>query len=505
MALLTLLAIGVDPTIQQTIDYRTRDHQVAHDAELPRAQSFTQLDDGISDQAIAGLQPPAALTGLVYNGIFFNSSEPGRASLDVVPTCSTGNCEFPRFESLAACSSCRNLTDDLEKRCLVNLKLGNDTTLTSCMFSLPNGLSINLTTQISGEDRFAFPDYEGQTIAASALLPLVDATQYGGDVRTHSVTNTSRSFVANLDPRGGSFLNITSLNGTSKGDQMTASATQCSLYWCVNTYEASVVNGTFGEKIVSSWRNESARWDLDDNFFPRSRPFDDRPLILEPPDSDSLRKSSPFVVFYQPMEVFWEWIAPKFTFSDSRAITADGKPNDSPLAEYQGTGNTFDFRSGRALWELAPWLDLRRNLRMLGLEEVVTNVAKAITVYLRTVNVDEQLQAPTRIVYDIRGAEKIMGTAFKPEVYIHIRWAWMAFLGSIIVLTIAAYILTVVQSARHGVAVWKSSPLALLFHGVESEGAVPEDLNTILLMERRAKTMSVKLSGTENGAMLEVQ
>ncbi|KAF3042260.1 hypothetical protein E8E11_005129 [Didymella keratinophila] len=496
LALLALLAIGVDPTVQQAIDYRTRDVEVIQDARLPRAQSFTQVDDGATGSLIGGPQPPAALTGLVYNGIFFNSSEPGRASLDVVPTCPTGKCSFPRFASLAVCSSCQDLTDAVEKRCYADAKPWNSTTLIRCLFVLPNGLSINLTRWTIDKEQYVFGQYEGQTIATSAHLPLVDATQHGGDRRTHSVANRSRSFTP-YRAWGGSFLNITSLNGTSKGGQMTVNASQCSLYWCINTYEAGVINGAFHEKVTSSWRNDSARWIVDYNQTAGlTRTTIDSKMILNPPMISPELNPSPFYVFYQPVEAFWTWLAPKFTFSDSRAVAANGRD------EFNGT---LDSKSNRSVWEIAPWLDLQRNLRMLGLEKVATNVAKAITLYLRTVSIDEQTRPPMSMKYGIEGAEQVVGKAFVSEVYIHIRWAWMAFLGSIIVLTTISFVLTVVQSRKHNVAVWKSSPLALLFHGVNFEEPLLDDLNTIPQMEKHAKSMSVKLNGTNRGTMLEGQ
>ena len=82
-ALLTLLAIGIDPTVQQAIVVRMRHVESSEEARLPRAQSFTQYDTSIADAGTGDFQPAAALAGLAYSGIFFNSSHPGKGSLDV--------------------------------------------------------------------------------------------------------------------------------------------------------------------------------------------------------------------------------------------------------------------------------------------------------------------------------------------------------------------------------------------------------------------------------------
>jgi hypothetical protein len=113
---------------------------------------------------------------------------------------------------------------------------------------------------------------------------------------------------------------------------------------------------------------------------------------------------------------------------------------------------------------------------MLGLQAVTLNLAKAITAYLRATRPEEQTRPLLnsdleQIQHNSTGAGPVISKSYRLEVYIHIRWAWMAFSGSVVVLTMLFFVMIVAQSAGHGVAVWKSSPLALLYHGVESEQA----------------------------------
>lgn len=500
--------MGIDPTVQQTIVVRTRHVEAAQEARIPRAQSFTQYDTSIADAATGDFQPSAALAGLAYSGIFFNSSQLGRASLDVVPTCPTGNCTFPEFQSLAACSSCQSLTYAVNKQCNAASRMdGNDTTTwTLCTFSLPNGLQLNLTTMELSTGPPVNSDYEGETIAATTLLPLVDATEYGGGNQTTTFTNLSAPSTSNLDARGGSFLNITVLNGIATYDQMTVDASQCSLRWCVNTYEAKVINGNFSERLVRSWRNDSAQWDLDDSFAgPELTGY--RPLELKPPTTNTTQ--SGFVVFSDPQRILSNWLSQKFTFSDSRALIAKQSPTGIAYYYQPDVTSSFKYIPGGFNY-LVPFLDLRRNLRMLGLAEVSTNLAKAITTYLRTLDIREQTTPPPGsnwqpIEYDVVGAGPAIGTSYTVQVYIEIRWAWLAFLGSILVLTILFFVLTVAQSARHSVPVWKSSPLALLFHGLEPSKHQRIDLQSIAEMERCARTVRVRTNETRSGVRFEEQ
>lgn len=496
-----MLAIGIDPTVQQAIAIRTHHVESPEQARLPRAQSFTQYDTSISDAGTGDLQPAAALTGLAYSGIFFNSSHPGKGSLDVAPTCPTGNCTFPEFQSLAACSTCRNVTYAVQKKCdTASSKYGNKTaTYTLCTFSLPNGLQLNLTTRVSDDGPPIHSDFQGETIAASALLPLVDTTDYGGDSQTTTYTNLSKLDSFNYDARGGSFLNITVLNGTASYDQMTVHASQCSLQWCVNTYEATVTNGNFVEREVTSWRNASATWERVDFM-------EYKPMELKAPATNSA-KPSKFVVFFDPHRILWMWLSDKFTFSDSRALIPDQLSTGITYHWEPDVTSSFGAQPGRKLRDLVPYLDLRRNMRMLGLTEVSTNLAKSITTYLRTLDSKEQA-APSSLQqteYEIDGVGPAAGTSYALQVYIEIRWAWITFLGSILLLTILFFVLTIIQSKRHNVAVWKSSPLALLFHGLEPGEKQHIDQYNADGMQKHARGMRVRLIETGSGVRLKEQ
>jgi hypothetical protein len=90
-------------------------------------------------------------------------------------------------------------------------------------FELPNPLHINQTMPGDKNETY-ITNLDGQTMAASTYLPLVEPTSHGPDI-----------------------MRLTVLNGTTWCGNMTTSASQCSLYWCAKTLEAEVVNGRFSE------------------------------------------------------------------------------------------------------------------------------------------------------------------------------------------------------------------------------------------------------------------
>jgi hypothetical protein len=92
-ALLTLLAVGIHPTVQQSIAIRTRNEVNVRQAHIPRAQSFIQWT--FASLRGGGIVPTASMVGSLYSGMFFSSTRTGKASLDTVPGCPIGNCTLP--------------------------------------------------------------------------------------------------------------------------------------------------------------------------------------------------------------------------------------------------------------------------------------------------------------------------------------------------------------------------------------------------------------------------
>jgi hypothetical protein len=117
-AVLTILAVGIDPAVQQTIVVETRLVPTTHSATIDRAQFYTQMILRSNDSILITTDSdaiPLEMSGLLNYGIYHSLRR--SESLDVVPNCPTNDCIFPRFDSLAVCSSCENYTQMIEKDC----------------------------------------------------------------------------------------------------------------------------------------------------------------------------------------------------------------------------------------------------------------------------------------------------------------------------------------------------------------------------------------------------
>jgi hypothetical protein len=130
--------------------------------------------------------------------------------------------------------------------------------------------------------------------------------------------------------------------------------------------------------------------------------------------------------------------------------------------------------------------------------DVMANLAKSMTTYMRSRNETEEsdvyktYQANMRP--QIREVGTVRGTSHDLRIYVAVRWSWLAFSGVILVLTVLFFVMVAVQSASNGVGVWKSSPLALLFHGprlVDSDHTTAVD--SVSEMEAVARGIRVQL------------
>lgn len=66
------------------------------------------------------------------------------------------------------------------------------------------------------------------------------------------------------------------------------------------------------------------------------------------------------------------------------------------------------------------------------------------------------------------------------------------------------FTLVIIESAKSDVAIWKSSPLALVFHGLNASSVEQLRGTTELAeMDARARQIEVRLRDTGSGVMLE--
>jgi hypothetical protein len=96
---------------------------------------------------------------------------------------------------------------------------------------------------------------------------------------------------------------------------------------------------------------------------------------------------------------------------------------------------------------------------------------------------------------DAPDSDAVAGTMFVTRTIIHVRWAWLGLPLALVVLSSGLLVVVALQTHRQKVPMWKSEPLALLWHDFAGDGAydrVP-DLAGPLDLENRAKSLRARL------------
>jgi len=445
-ALITVLSFGINPMLQQLITIRTRPVDSTAQASLGRAQTFLQADEPatIAMSADDSSIPMPDMIGAMFQGIFFKPGSSNASTLDMSASCSTGNCTFPPFQSLAVGSTCEDLTDRLSHTCG---KSG-----TYCEHRLPNGLSVNKSHN-SGV---------WSSMTTSGYFGTVGPVGYGNSFFNFSMVTT---------------------DGLERSLEKGATATQCHLYWCVNTYESSVINGQLHEHVRSSWHSNTTEW-----VDPRT--MNSKRLELVPPPLTINSSQPTFTVAYLSTNALSVWLRRTLSVSNTISTSSDG--------------NSFHM-SGNGSSDTASMQIIRNFQNTKNMSTLFQNIGRGITRNVRNQNFTAQ--TPDRFIPPVQGVGAANGTATYLEIYMHVQWGWLAFPIALLGLTVVFLASTMIDTARCHIPAWKSSPLSLLFHGLEGETSLSERLkliNDVTEMERLAEEIDVRFTDSGNGLGLLV-
>ena len=221
------------------------------------------------------------------------------------------------------------------------------------------------------------------------------------------------------------------------------SASECSMFYCVNQYSAHVSDGKIEQKITWSWRNDSASHSQDSD------------LLYRPGDTVN--------------STFWV---------ESLAAQA---MNSFMSKTFTGSGGINDFESGSAFSSdviHALYETMNYTKRMENLAISMTN------------NIRQQNDS---------GSMPLSGLAFRTESYVKVRWAWFSYPAALVVLSLAYLLGTIIESTYREASIWKSNILVTLFHGQGLELIDPPRVavTTMSEMSKLYKNIKVELVGTD--------
>lgn len=428
-ALITVLALAVGPFVQQATSYQLEQVASSQNSTLPVRLTFVE---GLS----------ATFKTAAYNGLF------GSGTSTLTPDCPSGNCSWVPYQSLAVCSKCVNVTGLVKywvsgtEVSTCGISLGNSYFL--CQWTLPNGLALGNK----------FKAAEASSINISGTLPpmMLDKVGYA----------------------------IVSFSLLTIGDRLGPLATECSLYWCINTYTATANNTIFTETFHNSWYNATS-----------TLPLANRPSNVYDPDTTEIYNITPPTGSAQLQPKVN--LSRQFNFLSQEYYLVGAKP---VFGEWLGS-----LLSGSMIPDATPpyfsdvvELFLHENRQV---PEIFTRLAQNLTVAIRTA-------AAFQVIGP--GMGKALGVTWLSKTIVRVRWAWLSFPCALLVASLVFLVITVVGTARGELGIWKSSTLALLFHGLgERGGERVEGSGHVVGMEETARRMKVRFvdEGKGGGWLVE--
>jgi hypothetical protein len=113
-----------------------------------------------------------------------------------------------------------------------------------------------------------------------------------------------------------------------------------------------------------------------------------------------------------------------------------------------------------------------------NITNAVHNLAHHMSIALRsndTILHRQNADGPVPDDY-VADSHKVKGTVYRDQIHVAVNWAWLSLPVALTVLVAALLVATIFETRRHGLGIWKDSPLPLLLHSRWEAGAEPRDV-----------------------------
>ena len=264
---------------------------------------------------------------------------------------------------------------------------------------------------------------------------------------------TGAADLTNFKDFGGILSTFSSIVSETTDSVTDPTAAECVLYFCVKTFQATVQGGVLTETVTSTWYSKSAT-NPEYNY------------TLSPP-ACSRGENCSFNIDVYSFDALGYWLPTLLTGSVTGDIGETSFSSDVAQALYTS---------------MTTWDPALNNYNPYLLNATMANLATSMTNNIRQ--------------YNYGGPAS--GVAWKIETVIEVRWAWMALPLSLVLLTVVFLVAAMLQSAHQ--QVWKSSSLALLFHGLGND--VRSRLGPLEKLDQMVETagqVNVRLRRTDEG------
>ncbi|KAK0725856.1 hypothetical protein B0H67DRAFT_571729 [Lasiosphaeris hirsuta] len=454
-ALIMLSGLFTSTLTQQAISYVNlpAESDAATDmAKIDRATTFSMYN---GDELAITPWDTSREQKAIFQGIY---SAPTEEIPYVTPICSSGNCTWPPYGSLAVCGDVANLT-----------ALGNPTLLADLRSKTEKRLGVLFNTSRATADALGYGAFYFASVPSvfPVVIGLLDSPSNAFNQSVNGLM-LSDSFVAYTDEL---------LPNADTFDMSRVKYLEVAFWWCTKTYHTVVTSGQSStvELAARSQLKEATSslnmpWATD--FYPCytsgtcNATFGGTTASLEPPPGADEDEYTMFDSVFMDR---------------TRGVVSS---NGGGVAKAFGLSVLGDFLS----------TELPSPQEQMGnVKAVVKNMARSTTNLIR--------QGSTRTG---TGAAKavVAGTVFAPQAFVKIHWEWIAMLAAQLVLTTVFLVLTATATHRARMQVIKSSSLATLCALDKATRQHVGGINDLDSLNQKAKMLGVRLERGSSGVAL---
>lgn len=394
--------------------------------------------------------------------------------------CPSNTCTWPKFTTLGVCSQCHDVADMLEFGCANDsgewrreyrqVLSGSQVDLnrTSCGWwfnmtsdspMLMSGYSINKAYSAQADDALVMR-------ILNMRDPLTNDLYWNGSMKFANVISPITNFA---------LVNAHDRDAVRRHQR--PDAYNCVMQWCTKTIEASFSGGVLTEKVLSKFTNDTETYDpfmvtLIDDYWDYTISHD---VIISPPyanETFSVSNNSA--------------LSSRFTMDNwAPSFLTQANNSDTQWLRYMNGYLPSDggFQPGTRNTGKAQWIANGH------IPDAMESIASAVTTVLRN---------------NRRVSQDVLGTG-PPQVYVSVRWGWLAFPMALLLLSLVLLLITMWQMSSHS-RVWKSSSLTVLVHGLSWDARHEfRNVRTMQGIREKAAHMQVFLNPEKEGGTIDVE
>jgi hypothetical protein len=474
-AIVTIFALATDQFFQQVVEYPEHLHVQPGNGTIPRATGYVPMIPGLEFRRDSGenLVPDQNILGLAKSYIFGNGTTPtpfGKGARAEIPlSCPASQCTWPLYETLGVCSSCVNVADLLEFKCInttldwVQVPDENPETYEN---TFPTGLSCGWWLKAKNHLLMTGYNADHGTNHSGEVLLMRNQPLYDVDSREPLLgypvrLNHTRNPLAHVVIVSGG-----SVAGIYRNE--TPIAHECMMSWCVKEMLSEYIEGSYTEIVnTTTFVNSTIGpnpWTTSQYFNDEGKPAGWSFFYLE-----NITITGPSGVTYE---------IDNHTHVMTLSLFDDVFPSSYTL--FNSTKEADAMMRYKWYVTINPWTrKLNHNPFMFAnISTHMDSMATALTNLIRS--------STERI-------EMIAGPAFGKETFVEVRWGWLALPLCLLGLTFLFLIATIIRSSREreDVGIYKTSAIATLLHGL------PEDMQKKIKSSKADRTSRVNAKETK--------